>query len=81
MPPDEPINYDSCSYADFYDKISPVIQQDEIDRVQCLECPCGTCGYEFTDVSGFFRHLFQAASEEYITLWKCKVRIPVTSEA
>eukprot|EP00973_Karenia_brevis_P087560 12140281-Karenia_brevis.AAC.1 len=40
VPPDEPINYDSCSYAEFYDKMKPVIQQDEVDHVQYIECPC-----------------------------------------
>eukprot|EP00973_Karenia_brevis_P018867 2586458-Karenia_brevis.AAC.1 len=51
-----------------------------MDNVQCIECPYGTCSYEFADVNGFYRHLFQSASEEHITS-TCKVRVPVASEA
>eukprot|EP00973_Karenia_brevis_P063612 8842256-Karenia_brevis.AAC.1 len=41
VPQDQPINYDSCSYADFHDKVKSVIPQDEIDHMQFIECPCG----------------------------------------
>eukprot|EP00973_Karenia_brevis_P083178 11533877-Karenia_brevis.AAC.1 len=38
-PQDQPIDYDTISYAEFRNKVKSVIPQDEIDSIQYIECP------------------------------------------
>eukprot|EP00973_Karenia_brevis_P092420 12412338-Karenia_brevis.AAC.1 len=40
VPADQPIDFDTISFADFHNRVKFVIEQDEADNIEYIECPC-----------------------------------------